>query len=178
MILPDKIEIQITNRSGVINPIKNIMFGLKVYADNHLRYNYPVMKTDYNGSITLTRQKIIDGTEIKHDVNNKLNLPTKFELYVWSGDLVLDLIKSTKHILELYEDNKTIHAGLLNHGIREEDFAFAIELTREKSLNDRELFNEIKDAINDRVVVYTDRVEDVWIDASSKQYQFIIETKD
>jgi hypothetical protein len=175
MILPDKIEIRIVDRSGQSNPLANIIFGLKVFKNNDAWYNYSVFKTDSDGHIVLTRQQIIDNTELKHDRYIESGTSTRFEIYVWDGLMTAGLISTTKRLLELYKDESFIRKDLSRHGVAEENIPAAIEATQKKGRDDLALFEQIKDAMNANVQIYTGKIEDVWLDVSPKQYEFIIE---
>jgi hypothetical protein len=175
MVLPDKIEIRIVDRSGQSNPLPNIILGLKVFKNNNAWYNYSVFKTDSDGHIILTRQQIIDNTELKHDRYIESGTPTRFEIYVWDGLMTVGLINTTKRLLDLYNDESFIRTDLSRHGVAEENIPAAVEATQKKGREDLALFEQIKDAINANVQIYTEKIQDVWLDVSPKQYEFIIE---
>ena len=46
---------------------------------------------------------------------------------------------------------------------------------KEKSIVDRRFFEEIKDAINNSIEIYTDKISATWFDSIPKQYEFAIE---
>ena len=175
MILPDRIEIRIVDRSGQSNSLPNIILGLKVFKNKDAWYNYSIFKTDHDGHIILTRQQIIDNTELKRDRYIESSTPTRFEIYVWDGLMIVGLINTTKRLLELYKDESFIRTDLLRHGIAEENIPAAVEATQKKAIDDLALFEQIKDAINANVQIYTEKIQDVWLDVSPKQYEFMIE---
>ncbi len=178
MILPDKIEVQVVDKSGQSNPLSNVVFGLKIFTTDGVWHNYSVFKTNAEGYIALTRQQIIDNTELKYNKDGESGEPTSFELYVWNGPLITTLIKSTKHLLELSGDKEFVKEDLRKHGVAETKIPAAIRATDKKRMDDMAFFEEIKDATNDSVQIYTEKIKDVWLDILPKRYQFVIERND
>ena len=128
MILPSKIEIQVVDKAGRSNPLGNILFGLKIFLGDGSWLNYSPFKTNLLGQIVLTKQQIIDNTDLNQEMDlGSDTTPTKFELYVWDGDQTDDMIRITKQLLELYKGEEFIQADLLQHGIKEENIPDAIK---------------------------------------------------
>lgn len=80
------------------------------------RPRVPVVKTDSDGHTWLTKQQIIDNTELKWGNYIESVVPTKFELYVWEGQSITTLIEAMKRLLSLYKDEAAIEKDLLGRG--------------------------------------------------------------
>jgi hypothetical protein len=177
MILPSKIEIQITNAAGKPNPLGNVLFGLKIFASDGSYHNYSPFKSDMAGYVLRTKQDIIANTELKWEKNLQSKIPTRFELYVWQGEEAIDLIETTRELLELYEDEKFIEEDLKRHGIVGESMKHALSAISKQAPEDKEFYFSIKDAINHLVKVHSEKIKGIWLDNSPKSYQFVIQTQ-
>lgn len=175
MTLPSKIDIQIIDTTGRPNLLENVLFGLKVFISENSWHNYSVFKSNAAGHITLTKQDIIDNTELKWETNIFSGAPTKFELYVWEGKQTDDMIKMTKRLLENYNDTDFVIQDLKRHGFTDENIPYALEVTNNKAIEDKAFYEYIKNAVNNSVKVDTEKVEGVWTDSFQKSYQFIIQ---
>jgi hypothetical protein len=174
MILPVKIEVQITDEVGNAKPLANVLLGLKVFSDNGSWHNYSFFKTNSEGQVCLTKQQIIDNTELKWGNHFESQTPTKFELYIWDGQSTSELIETTKRLLGIYNDEASIQKDLSRRGVGEDYLSDALKATREKSREDMALFEQIKDAVNGSVQVHTSRIEGIWLDDLPKQYKFAV----
>jgi len=175
MILPTKIDIQITDRIGKPNPLENVLFGLKIFISEDSWHNYSAFKSDIAGQITLTEQDILANTELKWEKNISPSTTTKFELYVWDGQHTDEIIKITHRLLELYKDKDFITHDLKRHGVLDENIPHAIEVTNNKAIKDKAFYEYIKNAVNNSVHVDTVKIEGIWNDSFQKSYKFIIE---
>lgn len=173
MNLPDQIEIQIVNEKGLVNPVGNILFGLRLFNLDFSWHNYSAFKTNEKGQVILTKQNIIDNTELKWQANLNSDFPTKVEIYVWKGSETDKMIKMTKRLLELYNDEKFIIKDLKNHKIPDENIPDALKVTQMKGIEDKLFYDLIKDAINNSINIQPIKIKDTWIDASSKKYKFV-----
>ena len=165
MILPAKIEIQIIDTTGRPNSLENILFGLKIFISDNSWHNYSVFKSNAAGHITLTKQEIIDKTELKWETNPLSNAPTKFELYVWEGQHADNMIKMTKRLLELYNDKNFIEQDLKRHGITNENIPHALTVTDNKAIEDKNFYEYIKNAVNNSVNIETKKIEGIWTES-------------
>lgn len=165
MTLPTKIDIQITDSTGRPNPLENVLFGLKVFIDEDSWHNYSIFKSNADGHITLTKQDIIDNTELKWETNISPTSPTKFELYVWEGQQTEDLVKSTQRLLELYNDKDFLRQDLKRHGFTDENMNDALASINNKAPEDAALYQYIKDAINNSIKIDTVKIEGIWSDS-------------
>ena len=174
MILPSRIEIQITNAAGKLNLLGNVLFGLKIFTSDGSYHNYSPFKSDMAGHIVLTKQDIIANTELKWEKNLQSKISTRFELYVWQGEESIDLIETTRELIERYEDEKSIEEDLKRHGILGENMKHALSAIRKQVPEEKEFYISIKDAINHLVKVHPEKIKGIWLDNSPKSYQFII----
>ena len=175
MTLPSTIEIQIIDITGEPNLLANVLFGLKVFISENLWHNYSVFKSNAAGHITLTKQDIIDNTELKWETNILSTAQTKFELYVWEGKHTDDMINMTKRLLEHYNDTDFVIQDLKRHGFTDENIPHALEVTNNKAIEDKIFYEYIKEAVNNSVKVDTEKVEGIWTDSFQKSYRFIIQ---
>lgn len=175
MTLPSKIDIQIIDTTGRPNLLENILFGLKVFISKNSWHNYSVFKSNNKGHITLTKQDIIDNTELKWEANILSTKSTKFELYIWDGQHTDDMIKMIKHLLELYDDSDFIKQDLKQRGVADENMHNALAVINNKAIEDKIFYEYIKDAVNNSVKVDTEKIEGVWTDSFEKTYSFIIQ---
>ena len=174
MILPSKIEIQIINVAGRPNPLGNVLFGLNIFTSGSSYYNYSPFKSDMAGHIVLTKQDIIANTELKWEKNLQSKIPTRFELYVWRGEEAIDLIETTRELLERYEDEKFIEEDLKRHGIVGERMKHALLVISKQVPEDKEFYLSIKGATNHLIKVHPEKIKGIWLDNSPKSYQFVI----
>ena len=174
MILPSKIEIQITNAAGKPNPLGNVLFGLKIFTSDGSYHNYSPFKSDMAGHIVLTKQDIIANTELKWEKNLQSKIPTRFELYVWQGEEAIDLIETTRELIERYEDEKFIEEDLKRRGIVGESMKHALSVIKHAAGDSKEFYLSIKDAINHLFKVHPEKIKGIWLDNSPKSYKFVI----
>jgi G3E family GTPase len=177
MILPSKIEIQITNAAGKPNPLGNVLFGLKIFTSDGSYHNYSPFKSDMAGHIVLTKQDIIANTELKWEKNLQSKIPTRFELYVWQGEQDIDLIEDIRESLKLFEDDKFVEENLKRHGFVGERLKHALSVARKQAAEDKEFYLSIKGAINHLIKVHPEKIKGIWLDNSPKSYQFVIQTQ-
>ena len=133
MILPSRIEIQITDATGKPNLLENVLFGLKIFTSNNSWHNYSPFKSDVAGHIMFTKQDIIANTELKWKKNLQLMIPTRFELYVWQGEEAIDLIEDTRESLKLFEDEKFVEENLKRHGLIGERMKHALSVASKQA---------------------------------------------
>ena len=175
MILPSRIEIQIIDTAGKPNPLRNVLFGLKVFTSDGSYHNYSLFKSDMAGHIVLTKQDIIANTELKWEKNLQSKIRTRFELYVWQGEQAINLIEDIRESLKLFEDEKFVEENLKRHGFVGERMKHALSVTSKQAAEDKEFYLSIKGAINHLVKVHPKKIASIWLDDSPKSYQFVIQ---
>jgi hypothetical protein len=175
MIIPTQIDIQIVDKAGQPSQLANVLFGLKIFKADNSWHNYSVFKSDAAGHVTLTRQNIIDNTELKFEKEIIDNKPAKFELYVWEGQVTEAMLMMSYRLLQTYNDKNLIILDLKRHGVADEDIPGAVEKARQKAIKDKAFYEYIKDAVNNKVQVVTQKIEDVWQNDANKSYEFIIQ---
>jgi hypothetical protein len=175
MIIPTQLHIQIVDKAGQPNPLANVLFGLKIFKADKSWHNYSVFKSNAAGHITLTRQAIIDNTALKWEKEMAGSEPTKFELYVWEGQVTEAMLMMSYRLLQTYNDKNLIILDLKRHGVADEDIPDAVEKAQQKAIKDKAFYEYIKDAVNNKVQVVTQKIEDVWQDDNNKSYEFIIQ---
>jgi hypothetical protein len=175
MILPSKIDIQIIDAAGGTNLLANILFGLKFFTSDSSWHNYSLFKSDAVGHVALTKQDIINNTELRWEKSNQAMSPTKFELYVWEEKAAADIIEVTKQLLKFYDDKEFLEQNLERHGITGKNMAHALLVTDRQAIENKKLYSYIKDAVNNSVRIDTEKIEDTWFDDSPKSYHFVIQ---
>lgn len=175
MMLPSEIGIQVVDAAGGVNLLGNILFGLKIVTSEGSWHNYSFFKSDAAGRIILTKQNIIDNTGLKWETDIQAVAPTGFELYVWEGKNVADIIEATRRLLEIYDDKEFIGQDLKRHGITDEGMAHALLAADRKAVEDKKFYYYIKDTINNSVSIHTEKIVGTWFDDSPKSYHFIIQ---
>lgn len=173
MIIPARIDIQLVNSTGQPVALENLLFGLKIFSSENSYHNYSTFKTDAAGHITLTKQDIINNTELKWETNLPA-VPTKFELYVWEGKIADEMIKMTAHLLALYNNQDLITQDLKKHNIPDNEIPNALDITNNKAIEDRAYYEFIKDAVNSTVKIDPPKIEDTWSHSFQKSYKFVV----
>ncbi len=153
--------------------LENVLLGLKIFTSDGSYHNYSPFKSDMAGHVVLTKQDIIANTELKWEKNFQSKIPTRFELYVWRGEESIDLIKTTRELLERYEDEKLLEEDLKRRGIAGENMKHALLAISKQALEDKKFYLSIKDTINHLIKVHPEKIEGIWLDDSPKLYQFI-----
>jgi hypothetical protein len=175
MILPSKIDIQIIDAPGGTNSLANILFGLKIFTSDSSWHNYSFFKSDAVGHVALTKQDIINNTELRWENSNQVMSPARFKLYVWEGKAASDIIETTKQLLKFYDDKGFLEQNLERHGIIGKNMAHALLVIDRQTIENKKLYSYIKDAVNNSVRIDTEKIEGTWFDDSPKSYQFVIQ---
>jgi hypothetical protein len=175
VIIPDKIEIQVVDSSGQPNPLENVLFGLKLFRDANSWYTYSLFKSNHSGHIILTRQDIIDNTEIKNEKFSIASTSTHIELRVWEGEQTEQFKRAIGKLMQAYDDDNFIEADLKRRGVKDYDIEKAIFVTQNKAIEDKRIYESIKNAINNSVNIKTRQIEDHWTDSQPKFYKFTID---
>lgn len=143
--LPKTFTVQLIDTNG--DPIKteNILLHLNIYIDSGYYYTYNFIPTDSNGKVTLTKQQIIQNTELKHDYDERIPLdttPVPFDFMVMDSNLLEGLISSMKAYLTI--DLDSIKSDLKNRGFTEAQIAAQIPMIEQKMKSDRALYELLK----------------------------------
>lgn len=144
-ILPGKISIQLQNKNGENLRTENILCHLNIYIDLWSYYTYSFIPSNSNGTIILTKEQLIQNTELKHSFDEKLPLdstPVKFDFFVMDTNMINGIISSMEHYLSI--DIKFIKAGLKKQGLTDEQIAFQIPMIEEKMESDQQLYLFLK----------------------------------
>lgn len=144
-ILPNKISIQLKNKNGENLKIENVLCHLNIYIDSLSYYTYSFIPTNSNGIVNLTKEQIIQNTELKHYFDGSLPLdkkPVKFELFVMDNNMLNGIISSMENYLTV--DIKSIKADLKSRGLTDEQIALKIPTIEKKMKSDKELYQFLK----------------------------------
>ena len=144
-ILPNKLTFQLKTEEGKNIEIENILCHLNVYIDSTSYHTYSFIPTNSNGLVQLTKNQIIENTELKHSYSDNIKLenkPVKFDFFVMESDYLNSLISSMENYLKI--DIESIKLDLKNRGFTDSQIALQIKPIREKLKADKELCEFLK----------------------------------
>jgi hypothetical protein len=144
-ILPNKISVQLKNKNGENLKIENVLCHLNIYIDSSSYYTYSFIPTNSNGIVNLTKEQMIQNTELKYYFDESLPLdktPVKFEFFVMDDNMVNGVISSMENYLSV--DIKSIKADLKRRGLTDEQIALQIPSIEEKMKSDKQLYQFLK----------------------------------
>ena len=178
-MLPEKIEIQLIDKCGSFFPLEHILFGLRIFNEDGSYHNYSNFKTDENGKVVLTRQQIIDNTELKWENAQVDSLQkTKFEIYIWNGKEISQLVARVENLLKAYNSEEKILEDLRLRGVTEQIAETAMVNIRRQSNADRQYYEFIQPTLNNEIVAKENSIIGYWSDNLPKQYQFEVSLKE
>jgi hypothetical protein len=177
MIIPDTIQVQVFDKQGDSNPIEHVLLGLKIYTSNGSWHNYSPFKTNASGEAIITQQTIIENTGLKWEKHLFSTTPTRYELFVWGGEMTSSFINSIRRLLELYQDEEGIINDLKRRQVAEADIPKGLEIARNKMEEDIALYQSIEMAVNHVIHADPEKIKGLWEDSLPKSYRFTIVRK-
>ncbi len=144
-LLPNKISIQLKDKNGENLKIENVLCHLNIYIDSLSYYTYSFIPTNSNGIISLTKEQMIQNTELKHYFDERIPLdktPVKFDFMVMDSNMLNGLISSMENYLNI--DIESIKADLKNRGLTDSQIALQIPPIEEKMKSDKQLSEFLK----------------------------------
>ncbi len=108
-------------------------------------YTYSFIPTNSNGIINLTKEQMIQNTELKHYFDERIPLdktPVKFDFMVMDNNMLNGIISSMENYLNI--DIESIKADLKNRGLTDSQIALQIPPIEEKMKSDKQLSEFLK----------------------------------
>jgi hypothetical protein len=177
IILPKTLTVQLMTPGGHPVSHENILCHLDIFGGEGSYYTYSFIPTNTNGTISLTRQQILDNTELQHCYNASLTLtkePVEFRFYVMSKDFLSAFIKNIDAYLSA-DETITLHL-FRSQGMPEADLKRASEQIAQKKQFDR-TFNEFLKKNNNGLFDYDEvksKVTGYWTDEIDYKYELIM----
>ncbi len=173
IILPNNLKIQLKNKDGKNIEQENILCHLNIYIDSTSYYTYSFIPTNSNGIVNLTKEQIVQNTELKHYYDESLPLdfrPVKFDFFVMDKAMIDNLIFTMKNYLD--QDIESIKYNLKNNGFTEEQIQKQVVLIEEKLELDKKLYELLKKN-NNKELDYSQgeiKLTSFWKEKSNYQY--------
>ena len=148
-ILPNEITIQLKGENGENLKIENVICHLNIYINDLNYHTYSFIPTDSNGIVRLTKEQIIQNTELKHYYDQGISLdtkPMKFDFFVKDSNSLNILIPNLKKYLSV--DIDSVKQDLKNKGVSDEQIGNYISSIQQKMDSDKKLYNTIKNHKN------------------------------
>ncbi len=145
IILPNNLKIQLKSKDGKNIEKENILCHLNIYIDSTSYYTYSFIPTNSKGIVNLTKEEIVQNTELKHYYDESLPLdfrPVKFDFFVMDKAMIDNLISTMKNYLD--QDIESIKYNLKNNGFTEEQIRKQVVLIEEKLELDKKLYELLK----------------------------------
>lgn len=176
MIIPENIKIQIVDKQGEIKALGNLIFGLKIYINDFSYHNYNPVVTQDDGSALITRQDIVENTELKwNNYDFDSNEPTKFELLTWPGEYATQMIQHVENLLRAYKNQDFMLQSFRKVGIAESEIPNEVANLKLIIANDEAYYNRIKNAVNAQYKIITPSIMDTWFDDLPKSYNILVD---
>lgn len=157
IILPKSITLQLKNLEGNNLEIENVLFHLNIFiGDSGAYYTYNSIPTNSQGTLSLTRQQIINNTELKHYYDHEVTLdtrPVKFEIFILDAAFLSTLILSIGNYLSI--NLASIKADLKRRGLSETQIEKEIPKIEKVKKRDY-IFYEFLKSNNNKLLNYTE----------------------
>ncbi|WP_299107651.1 hypothetical protein [uncultured Tenacibaculum sp.] len=173
-ILPNKISVQLLNNNGEKLKLENVLCHLNIYIDSLSYYTYSFIPTDSNGIVNLTKEQLIQNTELKHYYDKTIPLdqsPVKFDFMIMDTNLINGMITGMKNYLSV--DIESIKLGLKQRGLNDSQIALQITTIKEKIESDKKLL-EILEHNQNAKLDYSNgpkKITDFWNSESEYFYE-------
>jgi hypothetical protein len=175
MIIPETITIKLVNRIGEPQQIANVFMGLKIYISENSYHTFSIMATDSNGEIQLSKDEIIENTEINESILS--GNPTSFEFYIWERDTLLLVKSRIENLLKMCKDEDSVMNELKSIGIADSNISTELEKIRLKELEDRNLFEQLSKSANHNLVLFDSKISGTWETGAGQEYELVTERK-
>ena len=173
-ILPKTLKVQLITADNKVLKVDNVLCHLNIYSDKGSYYTYSFIPTNSNGSVVLTKEQIINNTELKHFYNDTLpldNNPVKFEFLVLDKTFISQFINSMQTYLSIGQEDAL--QELRSRGLTEEQIKKAGPLITQKR-NEDSLFNEFLQKNNNQSLDYSSektKILDHWTEERDYSYE-------
>ncbi len=173
-ILPNKISIQLKDKDGDNLKMENVLCHLNIYIDSLSYYTYSFIPTNSNGIVNLTKEEMIQNTELKHYFDEKIPMdktPVKFDFMVMDNNLLNGIISSMENYLNI--DIESIKTDLKSRGLTDVQIALQIPAIEEKMKSDKQLSEFLKKNKNAELNYSNGekKITDFWNSESDYNYE-------
>lgn len=173
-ILPNKISVQLKDENGDNLKMENVICQLNIYIDSLSYYTYSFIPTNSNGIVNLTKEEMIQNTELKHYFDERIPLdktPVKFEFMVMDNNLLNGIISSMENYVNI--DIESIKTDLKSRGLTDAQIALQIPAIEEKKKSDKQLFEFLKKNKNAELNYSNGekKITDFWNSVSDYNYE-------
>ncbi len=173
-ILPNNISVQLIDNKGDKIKTANILCHLNIYINSSSYYTYSFIPTNSDGKVNLTKEQIIQNTELKHYYDKTIPLeriPIKFDFIIMDTNLINGMIASMNNYLSV--DIESIKLDLKQRGLTESQISLQISTIEEKFKTDKKLLEILENNQNSK----TDnsnrmkKITDFWDSESDYNYE-------
>ena len=173
LILPNTLTIQLKGENGEDLKKENVICHLNIYINDLNYYTYSFISTNSNGIIHLTKEEIIQNTQLKHYYDQGISLenkPVKFDFLVVNNNSLNTLTTNLEKYLSV--DIESLRKDLKNKGMSDVQIADYIPSVQQKMESDRELYEKIKNNKNSELNFSTGkyRITDFWNSETDYHY--------
>jgi protein tyrosine phosphatase len=173
-ILPNKITIQLKDKDGGNLKMENVLCHLNIYIDSLSYYTYSFIPTNSNGIVNLTKEQMIQNTELKHYFDERIPLdktPVKFDFMVMDSNMLNGIISSMENYLTV--DLESIKADLRSRGLTDAQISLQIPAIAEKMKSDKRLSEFLKKNKNAELDYSNGekKITDFWNSESDYKYE-------
>lgn len=173
-ILPNKFSVQLKDKNGENLKIENVLCHLNIYIDSLSYYTYSFIPTDSNGIVELTKEQMIQNTELKHYYDKTIPLdktPVKFDFMVMDTNLLNGIISSMENYLTV--DLESVKSDLKQRGLTDSQIAQQIPAIKEKMESDKKLLEVLKTNRNAKLDYSNGqkKLTDFWNSESDYNYE-------
>ncbi|WP_408031240.1 hypothetical protein [Tenacibaculum xiamenense] len=151
-ILPNNFSVQLINSKGDKLKIANVLCHLNIYINSSSYYTYSFIPTNSNGKVNLTKEQIIQNTELKHYYDKTISIertPVKFDFMIMDSNLINGMIASINNYLSI--DIESIKLDLKQRGLTESQISLQISTIEEKFNSDRKLLETLENNQNSKI---------------------------
>jgi hypothetical protein len=174
MNIPKEIIIQIIDRSGNNNPVKNILFGFKIFENENDYYTTSYFKTNNSGSIIIKQSDLINESELKWENDLENFKSSKIQVFPLDALSTIHIRDSSKNYINTTTNKEALKKHLKQSGFTDDNITAANTVINNTATKQMEIYNQFKNSKNDTFEIKTENIEDIWIDNTNKIYKFII----
>ena len=173
-ILPNKMSVQLKDKNGENLKKGKVLCRLNIYIDSLNYYTYSFIPTNSDGIVNLTKEQMIQNTELKHDFDERLPVdrtPVKFDFYVMDTNMIHSIILNMENYLNV--DIELIKSDFKNRGLTDTQIALQIPAIEEKMKSDKELYEFLKKNKNAELDYSNGemKITDYWNSVSDYNYE-------
>ena len=138
IIIPNSLKFQLKDLNDLDFVFNNVLCQLNIYQNTKSYYSYSYIPTNSNGEIVLTKDDIIQNTELKYHFDEGLTLdesPVRFEFFVIDHGIISFLISNMKKNLNVKPDS--VKSELMKRGLNNEQVMTELSKITSKHKSDK-----------------------------------------